>query len=136
VVRSYRYPNDNVKHFGIEHYRFGIVPLMEAMMSEMQHTPGPWQVKQARNGHTAVYPTGSQERVADIYCPLDVDGHHAANARLIAAAPELLAALKAMMLNHFEHHQDCSAARMSHLENFCECGIAAARAAIAKATGQ
>lgn len=59
-----------------------------------EHTPGPWHIKQAESGHTAIYPENSRERVADIYCPLDVDGHHAANARLIAAAPDMLAALQ------------------------------------------
>ena len=54
-------------------------------------TPGPWIVQRTRTGHSAVYPAGSQERVADIYCPLDVAGVFRSDARLIAAAPALLA---------------------------------------------
>lgn len=63
-------------------------------MSNPKWTPGPWNVKYAHNGHTAIYPANSQERVADIFCPLDVKGSHQANAALIAAAPEMAEALQ------------------------------------------
>ena len=60
-----------------------------------KHTPGPWEVRKAENGHTSVYPIQGRERVADVYCPLDhPTGNLNANARLIAAAPEMLEALK------------------------------------------
>jgi len=65
-----------------------------------KHTPGPWEVRQAETGHTAVYPHGGRERIADIYCPLDINGNHAANARLIAAAPELLEACKSILKDY------------------------------------
>lgn len=99
----------------------------------MKHTPGPWTVMD-RN----IY-------AADVYAPNSVDAsgliasvrlntnHGYANAHLIAAAPELLDALKALRFN------DC----------FCEVRIGnpmfrgqhtaaciAANAAIAKAEGQ
>ena len=67
---------------------------MNTKTEHAKHTPGPWEVKVAANYHTAVYPANSKERVADIYCPMDVKGKHSANAHLIASAPDLLEALK------------------------------------------
>ena len=71
------------------------------MKQQAQHTPGPWTVRDNRNntlGIDAHEPDGS-------YCqPARVNGNASdsvygpvtwANARLIAAAPDLLAALKA-----------------------------------------
>ena len=61
-----------------------------------QHTPGPWMISRADTGLTSIYPSGSPERVADIYCPLNRAGTLEANARLIAAAPMLLKALRTL----------------------------------------
>ena len=80
-----------------------------------QHTPGPWTVH--TNFATATYTV------------FDEDGNYAetdgdtltANAALIAAAPDLLAALVAVLDLHIAHHN-----HPTH---------AAARAAIARATG-
>ena len=61
------------------------------------HTPGPWEYRPSKTGHCAVWPCGCSERVADVYAPLD-DRFAApaqCNARLIAAAPDLLEACKA-----------------------------------------
>lgn len=99
------------------------------MASEVaKHTPGPWT-------HMAGMPTnildGGGLRVAR--CDFDGDFDHPqahANARLIAAAPELLAALTAMC-NRFPYwfpHDSghCDPAALALVTN--------ARAAIAKAT--
>ena len=85
-----------------------------------KHTPGPWNAR-----HTPFRGQGiqdvwcidwspDQEEVAEIV-------HGAANARLIAAAPDLLEALQDMVSDH----ASLSAAT-----------LAFARAAIAKATGE
>lgn len=60
-----------------------------------KHTPGPWKQHFVQNSHVmAVYATSDQmEFIADIGTPFGPDGDAKAeaNARLIAAAPELLA---------------------------------------------
>lgn len=59
-------------------------------MSAPKHTPGPWRVWDEVAAE--VFPDLSGSRVA--YCGSAADATHMANARLIAAAPELLAVLK------------------------------------------
>lgn len=54
----------------------------------MNHTPGPWQVPD--DNHVGVYGGDEQTLIATVARTPD----RIANARLIAAAPELLAALK------------------------------------------
>lgn len=61
-----------------------------------RHTPGPWMVNKYGSVGAGAY--GVQPIIAQIepfYGPEEVYGSHAANAWLIAAAPELLAACKA-----------------------------------------
>lgn len=84
----------------------------------MTHTPGPWFSQYDDNGF---YEIGSETisiRLAFTYGEGDGDE---ANARLIAAAPDLLEALQAIMAGV------AGCERQPHWE--------AARAAIAKATG-
>lgn len=90
------------------------------------HTPGPWRVFPANSAERDVYRIirdANLERVALIP---DVQFEHQetvqADARLIAAAPELFAALQTLLTLHIAHH------------NMPE--HAAARAAIARATGE
>ena len=93
------------------------------------HTPGPWFAK--REGFSTVYIEGRirpgvlQEIAA---CGPTEAGPETqeANARLIAAAPELLLALQSLM-NLFEQHEQ-AAHTTSPVGDY-------ARAAIAKATG-
>ncbi len=54
------------------------------------HTPGPWRLKHGQ-GYELVLCTDEQEKIAVI---TDRHANYDANARLIAAAPELLEALK------------------------------------------
>lgn len=59
---------------------------------EQQHTPGPWRIRAERYRFIHVYATGGG------ICHLDtVDGEGAANARLIASAPDLLASLRELV---------------------------------------
>jgi hypothetical protein len=92
--------------------------LDSAELAVSAHTPGPWMV---RDGLTV---DSAQHTVASItFDPLlmdEVEQESAANARLIAAAPDLYAALHALM------HDDLHATE--HL--------AAAHAALAKAEGK
>jgi hypothetical protein len=92
------------------------------MKTETKHTPGPWKaegwenlVVNSADGHTMTLAAGGNW--ADL-------AELKANARLIAAAPDLLAALVAML----NRYGDKSAFPM------CDASISA-RAAIAKAKG-
>lgn len=87
-------------------------------MSEAKHTPGPW----IHEGHGDITGTenGRKYDVACVYLRIPA-GRQDANARLIAAAPDLLEALRMMLT---EAVFDGTT------------GTDAARAAIAKATGK
>ncbi len=69
------------------------------MSEKVTHTPGPWPMQPTGDGKRIVIGRGLVEgpngyEVAEVYsddCPYDLAE---ANARLIAAAPDLLAALK------------------------------------------
>jgi hypothetical protein len=96
-------------------------------MSEKNHEPGPWEVNDQRgNGWlaNAMYVSSGNTGaiLARVY---DDQGSEFPNARLIAAAPELLEALQAICA-----HWD--AGNFSRQPNLWD-GM---RAAIAKATGQ
>lgn len=99
-------------------------------MKQSEHTPGPWMANLDETTHEGGMPVraidpkdGMRFRVADVY-GLDCDVNHCeiskANARLIAAAPELLAALQMIVQLNPELPMGC---------------IEDAEAAIAKATG-
>lgn len=106
-------------------------------MSEQTHTPGPWEIVQdAPENPKARFQIGHRvsPTSATYVCTirtekiLTLDGNHAANARLIAAAPELLAALEEM-LDVLDRNNVPAPAYLRKSE-------AQARAAIAKAKGQ
>lgn len=67
------------------------------------HTPGPWTAKPwtYENGKRTVCTiqtdTDAIAQVLDLWCPDDRTAEKEANARLIAAAPDLLAALRAVI---------------------------------------
>lgn len=91
-----------------------------------EHTPGPWRVAKWRNGFLWVDSSVTDEGVA-----LCGDGSWVgpceANARLIAAAPDMLQAL-ADILRHTDECQSCNG-HMAAID-------AIARQAIAKARGE
>ncbi len=101
---------------------------------EAKHTPGPWSITNTIMGsaETTVWPSavvaapyGSVDTVCDFsFMTNKPHGEQQANARLIAAAPELLAALRAM-IERAEWHGDKDAD-----------GLCGARAAVAKAEGR
>lgn len=72
----------------------------------MKHTPGPWKTEGA-NPITvrADHPLTKKSRIASVhYEGVDVECCKA-NAHLIAAAPELLEALKELQKQIFAHHK-------------------------------
>ena len=109
-------------------------------MNKSQHTPGPWQfVAIPRQDHEDGSVTVPHFRVdgdgweglyTDSMMPVGIDEREA-NARLIAAAPELLSATQGLLL----WLADETIAR--RLEGREDCGpVKAALAAIAKARGE
>ena len=86
------------------------------------HTPGPWTIlPNTPHFVRAMHPTEGMQPVATVY---HFDGELAANARLIAAAPDLLAALYSIATDPSAIYSGANA----HIGDI-------ARAAIAKATG-
>lgn len=104
------------------------------------HTPGPWEVIVGYDGAVSVAASGSRRInlttagtpiIADIYDHADAENFSGlANARLIAAAPELLGALRGMLALDVEHSQ-----RGPDDDDVCS-EVRAARAAISKALGK
>ncbi len=96
-------------------------------MSNTKHTPGPWRASKSAAGYHAIYHGKAANMVAQLGALHGTDesallshcGNAKANARLIAAAPELLAALIEMVDGTEDVHTR----------------FTMARAAIAKATG-
>lgn len=85
-----------------------------------KQTPGPWRyIKSGRNN---LWHIEREENGAPV-CSIPKGGSEP-NARLIAAAPDLLAAIKAMVEHYGDHDDDFSAEARAQ-----------ARAALAKAEG-
>lgn len=65
-----------------------------------KHTPAPWAFMPGKDHHDNVFTVGRpHRRIASVFAASEVDDENAANARVIAAAPDMLAALK-MVLQH------------------------------------
>lgn len=94
-----------------------------------QHTPGAWEAKRdlARNYGFDITSDNGRKIIAET-----IGGEHEANARLIAAAPDLLDALERLFENcamvHNRWGDNCN-------QKEADAAIATARAAIAKAKG-
>jgi hypothetical protein len=72
------------------------------MSGEARHTPGPWHLRPVRPAHSTRTVRDEQGSEIAFLQPdyvsfADADERTEANARLIAAAPEILEALKAML---------------------------------------
>lgn len=85
-------------------------------MKEATHTPGPWDyfVGNANGRGLIRVETAHDAPVAGVHIASAVRGAESeANARLIAAAPDMLAALKAMVLNDTHTYRDCHRAALA-----------------------
>lgn len=114
------------------------------------HTPGPWAITEHSWSATGIYADSVQIAQIDIYDEATeenqeaLEARTAANARLIAAAPDLLAALIALTTNpHVDLGDLVYKVRESEGEGWdgpavsaWSDGVIAARAAIARATGE
>lgn len=87
-----------------------------------EHTPGPWQARHEPDGEGPAWIIETQPYADDV-CGIHTDSaDDAANARLICAAPDLLAACEALLHNMQQH--SCPG-----------CHIEKAREAVRKAKG-
>lgn len=104
------------------------------------HTPGPWTVGERLSGSEnhrgfTIGDARNQWGLASVH-PLDSDGNEGrANARLMAAAPELLGALKRLVSINQEHNEAILAIT-GRPPAWNDSYLNEARAAIAKAEGQ
>lgn len=125
------------------------------MTNQAKHTPGPWQVETETRGVGAIYNITHRSgldndgqplksHIATVYPDALCDEHTSdpvhgatANARLIAAAPELLAALR-----NFTHAPSGTVICACHNRNAANvglerpCAYCIARTAIARAEGK
>jgi hypothetical protein len=74
-----------------------------------KHTPGPWQDEITDDGHLIVRFPHHGNSTVDIYLGdmENTTGEDHANARLIAAAPDLVAALATALVSLEEGRPDC-----------------------------
>lgn len=89
-----------------------------------QHTPGPWRTIQSTDGVVVLNESALASGAASVVIVTPIRSEYEANARLIAAAPELLEALV-----HLVHA--CTANGVAR----CDSALANAKAVIAKANG-
>lgn len=97
-------------------------------MSDVRHTPGPWRVVED-GGFRGIFNLGTGQKVAAVIGSIREGEHIEGNARLIAAAPELLEALREIAI------APCMAellGRPVDPDDACWCPGCRARAAIAK----
>ena len=83
-------------------------------MSKATHTKGPWSIGKIINGFIEIcspLDNASTCPVADIHVWNDAKAESKANARLIAAAPDLLEAAR-LTVQHFERSQASSLVRL------------------------
>jgi hypothetical protein len=64
------------------------------------HTPGPWTMRTCyTNGEPVEYAIEQNGPVATVHCTVENDAEDHANARLIAAAPAMLEALRTALVH-------------------------------------
>lgn len=74
-------------------------------MSEYEHTPGPWEVEASHRTPRDSVMAANNQQIAVIGQSSIKKGSHKANAQLIAAAPELLAAIE-LLVAHFAYPRE------------------------------
>lgn len=118
-----------------------------------KHSPGPWKLREVcgqgpkktrdhlvavetRSGHILnAFNVGSEKELNTIHqdgVPMHKE-EMLANYRLMAAAPDLLAACQAVVSGDF-HAPFCKAMRGMH--NPCDCGLELCRESVARARGE
>ena len=97
----------------------------------MKHTQGKWEVIECGNDFI-IQPFKGSKSIAEVHNHRDKgDAEAEANARLIAAAPDLLAACRHGAMS--SHHPSCSHGKRGD-GNTCECHVKKCQDAVKKAT--
>lgn len=101
---------------------------------KVEFTPGPWKVFKSADGRiVGIGREGTGEGVTDPRFQLWGDGDERdANAFLIAAAPDMYAALKGLIEREWQHAEETGQAPPASIA----AGLATARAALSKAEGK
>jgi hypothetical protein len=108
---------------------------MERTMSETRFTPGPWEVRQQFIGPRLAPNSSIQVRVARVNDDYE-DPEANANARLIAAAPDLLRALRDLLEIVEVHGIEPLSGDLRHeFDAIVDGAVQDARRALAAATG-
>ena len=101
-----------------------------------KHTPGPWTVEYPPNGHCYIRDTAYRAEIARVSSDnMLAEGSAAANAALIAAAPELLSLLREAQTLALDLHIGRAYISRSYIDKQTDLN-ARIDAAIAKATGE
>ena len=105
-------------------------------MSEAKHTPGPWTISDDHGQRWIETTAGNDDTIAQVFrrnnsVSAARDIEYTANAHLIAAAPELLEALKEITSDYADRFDLDSLSTNPGIKS----SIKQARTAIAKATG-
>lgn len=87
-------------------------------MSEIKHTPGPWRIAGKYKGDHGSFwlETEFPMPVFELVPVIGVPGEHLANARLIAAAPDLLEALQECE-DYFDNRADADCDQDGYIPN-------------------
>lgn len=101
---------------------------------ETKHTPGPWSRNIKANGKYPVVFAGRNQHVAVVHQQKD-GAETEANIDLVAAAPDLLAAL-VCAINALEGRYPWPVAGKFTKKEACAAAVSTARAAIARAKGE
>lgn len=107
------------------------------MTEKKTHTKGPWVARESGGRGEWAIRREAAEIAGDVATVHRWNGLESANAHIIAAAPDLLEALEALLAFSSDFHmRDCALRADAPV---CSCGVATAqrnaRAAIARATG-
>lgn len=99
-------------------------------MNEARHTPGPWRVNPRGSDIWNIESEKTGEHIARVSSSMQPGGRFDDDARLIAAAPDLLSALEGCLrdMRSMRISNDCDPVNTYSMD--------AARAAIAKARGE
>lgn len=123
----------SVADAGSDEFLPGVSPIDFFIVKNLTHTPGPWHIAYGgRDGDD--YAVIGSKHADQAICNLEPRGYNPANARLIAAAPELLEACQNLLRHYAPNALTCNDWYLSG-NSQTDAILRQARDAIAKAKG-